>query len=280
MRNFIDILNEGLINEGLIKVDQSVLDTFQHFVRANVISWADQIYARNKSLKLKNPAKFKYVQNAKSTIDPYIWETENEAFTKTLGMDFKNPYGEGAVLITLVFDLEGRFTRDSLGCFLPERNGLIICPTPILDHLGQKFFKGQNHILDEIVDELNDTVQHELRHAVQYNFLHSDQYERNSKYSSDKEIGKLDAYYTSPVEFDPIIGSTLRSFKIIMKANPKADAKQVIRELLGFSPRKIAQGETYDQTATSFDFYDALKRTDTNKYRIAVKKFLTAVEQQ
>ena len=273
MRKFIDI-----INEGLIKVDTSVLNTFQHFVAANVISWADQVYVDNKSLKLKNPTKYKYVQSEKASIDPNIWNVENEAFSKTLGMDFKNPYGEETVMLTLVFDLEGRFTQGSLGGFLPSNNAIIISPTPIIEDMGRLFFKGNNSLLRDMIDRLNETVHHELRHAVQYNFLHADQVARNDKYKSDKDIGKLDAYYTSPVEFDPIIGSTLHSFQIIMKANPKAEAKQVIRELLGLSERKITQGMTYDRTATSFQFYNALKRTDARKYRIAVKKFLTAIE--
>lgn len=177
-------------------------------------------------------------------------------------------------------DMDGDFPQ---GIFYAEPAEIIVSipnmPIHIDDvvHLLSTF----NHA--EVSRSINNTlgiVEHELTHAVQAMvlwLLHSKQYDHTEGKSASNlptEEAKKDKYFTSDLEFAPLVKSSVRELKSLFGKN-KATTDQEKKELF----TKFTYSDVAEKSVNSADdkkfarspFFKSLKRSDSAKWKKAVK---------
>jgi hypothetical protein len=129
--------------------------------------------------------------------------------------------------------------------------------------------------LDIGLDDLKESIMHEMRHAMQWFSLmpiDKEQVRRKPRYEDHQND-----YYSSPIEFDPMIGSNVREFIRmwnISEGTRKYSLSQSIKEFTGMSPSRI--GTPFSVSS----FFSALKKTSQRRYRIAVRKFVIELREK
>jgi hypothetical protein len=123
--------------------------------------------------------------------------------------------------------------------------------------------------IEYALNEITSTLVHELRHMVQTEIIqHADQEKRKKKYS---DFGP--DYHTSPIEFDPTIGSCVEEFlqlwDLASEGSRKPSLSSSVKQYCGLSQRK----GFYLGPFTTPDFFRDLKKHAPKRYRVAVKKF-------
>ena len=139
-----------------------------------------------------------------------------------------------------------------------------------------KTIDGIKNVLETKLDKYIGTLKHEFTHAIQFEFLrHKDEDQVSSLYrakATSKNIPK-NTYNLSNVEFDPIIKTELSNFKSVLRH---------IKPLKGISITKIISYLTGSTNVPYIierqsEFFLALKRFDSTRWKLAVKKFSAEV---
>ena len=155
-----------------------------------------------------------------------------------------------------------RMNSTIVAAFRPDKDAIVIYPRNKKSVLLG--YPRQSYALDDYLVELQNTIRHELRHVVQVMVLPPEQSQKTYTDAGG------DDYYTSQIEFDPMIGSEAEEFVSVFKAiqgyGKKINLGQSIRETVGMAKPKLGD--------RSSPFFLALKRGDPARYRLAVKKFI------
>ena len=132
-----------------------------------------------------------------------------------------------------------------------------------------------------VINHTLGTVEHELTHAVQsmvLHLLHPSQYDPMTGGKSIRGLrkgqAKQEKYFTSALEFDPWVKSSIRELKGLFgkhKASTEKDKKEVFTryvygDVLSKDVSK-ADNKKYDRSS----FFKSLKRSDPDKWKKAVK---------
>jgi hypothetical protein len=131
------------------------------------------------------------------------------------------------------------------------------------------------------IDHTLGIVEHEITHAVQamvLHLLHPSQYDPNREGRSArglrKDQAKQDKYYTSDLEFDPWVKTSIRELKNIFskaKATSAADKKALFTYFTygDVQPKGVSKADDGKQQRSAF--FKALRRSDPDKWKKAVK---------
>lgn len=137
---------------------------------------------------------------------------------------------------------------------------------------------------NEVSRSINNTigtVEHELTHAIQslvLSLLHQSQYDTETDGKADSNLPSnemlKDKYFTSDLEFAPHVKASIRELNTIFDKN-KATTAQAKQELF----TKFTYGDASSANVAKFDdkkfsrspFFKSLKRSDTTKWKKAVK---------
>lgn len=254
--------NEAL-EEGLINFPQGMFDTAMRIIAREVLSWAATVgpvddMGRHELKSLAN--RFGCTV---STDYPAIEDKPLRAFGMKLEDLPGYPAPEKEKMIVAVNWTKGLNTN---GQWFNKHSALIVSP------FSSRILNGwpnNAYALSDCLDDLETTVRHELRHAIQFMYLtdHPEQSKSFYKKSSDTK-----EYYSSPVEYDPTIGSEVDSFMIYYRTldgygNRPSSKKlsQMIKQVTGMSRGTV-------ELPTS-PFFKILKQEAPVRYKRAVKKF-------
>ena len=173
---------------------------------------------------------------------------------------------ETQILFSLNWD-----NSDNLGSWNPKHKSISIFPNSIA--YFKTFPSHRNHPedLEIALNTMKETIIHELRHMVQMLLIkHPDQNKVKTQYNTHGTD-----YWTSPIEFDPMIGSCIEEFMKMwnMFDKNKPPLKKSIKQFVGALPSKFGSFPTPS-------FFTELKKNAPERYKIAVKKFILELEKR
>jgi hypothetical protein len=133
-----------------------------------------------------------------------------------------------------------------------------------------------------ILNIIAEHVHHELQHMIQYVLL-APVDKRQIAHLPDYDKHKAD-YYASQVEYDPQIGTAVAEFVEhwnILSAYHKQgqmrgelDLSKSIKQFVGMAPTSFGSGFAFSS------LFRALRQGDAQRYRTAIKKFITGVREK
>ena len=138
-----------------------------------------------------------------------------------------------------------------------------------------------------LVDNTLGIVEHEITHCVQSMvlfLLHPSQYDPDRQGRSvrglRKDQAKQDRYYTSDIEFDPWVKTSIRELKSVFsknKATTPAQKKELFTRFTygDVQPSSISKAD--DGKYTRSNFFKSLRRSDPEKWKKAVKLLASEV---
>lgn len=256
------------LSEGLIKVPTSWLEAGKRLLVSQIITWADYKLA-GKFPELQKVVDELFEENKSYYRDKLKYRPDDKIQAMTItANDLSGSYtslNSSSDTITFAVSWEPRNTQ---GVYLPKRNATVMFPLS-LDYL-EKFPSNRSHP-DDIriaLKTLLATLEHELRHAVQFMLLpHDDQRYQKPGYEKHKE-----EYFTSPIEFDPTIGSAVEEY---------LDLKEYDIELNRLSlERFLAMRPAGMSGVQPHKMFIALKKGSPVQYKRAVKKFIEELNQR
>lgn len=264
------------LNEGLIGVPPVMLDKIKKYIRKNILWWASD-RLKNKSRDF--PELFKGLKSSVKKYNVVIPSDkyEGQAYAIPVDLQGMGPKYENlsptVEKIILYFDHN---RTDMMGFWWPEKNALILCPMAV-DFI-KNYPSGRNdpEDIELAIDQIITTAEHELRHMVQYIVINQpEQIKRKEKYNDNG-----DDYFTSPLEFDPTIGTNVGMFMkfvdLYSERKPITPQKMAlfVKQFVGAEP-----SSRFDMFAVT-PFFKSLKKTSPVKYKIAVKKFITEIQNE
>lgn len=175
-------------------------------------------------------------------------------------------------------DHDGDFPQ---GIFYPDPPEIIISipnmntrlPT-VIKHLSQFNVAEAARRLDYTIG----IVEHEVTHAVQsmvLYLLHPKQYDKVGKSAQglDSNQAKQEKYYTSQLEFDPWVKTSIKELKALFgrkKVNDVASKKELFKYFT-FSDVQPTEVSNVKDDHVRSDFFKALRRSDLVKWKRAIK---------
>lgn len=132
-------------------------------------------------------------------------------------------------------------------------------------------------IVSDVLKNVEEAVQHELRHAVQDLLLEAVDPKQTVIRPDYHQHG--DGYYSSPIEFDPQIGSLAFEFVEYWKVHLEHGRRTSDRDRLFMMKQFVGAVPPRNMGMRVHPFFDALKRKDVGAWRAAVKKFYVEVDE-
>lgn len=181
---------------------------------------------------------------------------------------FETNKGKKVVLVRIDHN-ETKF----LGAF-KKPNIIVICVQVMYKLLADPTISG-DMILDTVAD-FDNTIDHELTHWVQNTYLHKMNIEKHYDIEKDKSMVP---YYTSQVEFDPILKSEIVDFASkVRKAFPngKFNMNDVMQYYVGASHKSLSDLGLKLNGFTVLlpsNYFKILKESKKDWYKKAVKIF-------
>jgi hypothetical protein len=274
------------LTEGLIQVPKSMLDYASEYVEFMVMWWAQTEIQGKKKQFPEHAAAFKKLRDRL----PYRFPKPTDPFPvdgvkiETMNLDLSDMPSNYAGLVPnrkkihIAVDFRFKSWGGSIGGWIDAKNAIVVCPMN-LDYL-RNWLHGDADNVGHALDELKETLAHEFRHMVQSVLLADvdpSQIERLGDYAATNSMGNRGSdYFTSPVEFDPTIGSAAHSFlvhyNILKQHGNKMSLSVAIKKFVGAARPDMFSGMWVD------DFFKYWKKKDRKQWAIAVKKFIQEVD--
>ena len=251
------------LNEGLIKFPQTMFDNAMRIIAREVLSWAASKGTRDKfaEQELSNLAKH-YGCSIKPAYADIITDPIRAFRINLVDLEgYPKPIKDD--MIVAINWKEGLSVR---GQWQKKHSALIVMPftTRILSQWPKQPFA-----VADTLEELEATVRHEMRHAIQFLYLGDHPDQSKTKYSVARND---DNYYSSPVEFDPTIGSEVDEFLMYYKTLD-GYGKKPSKEKLSKMIKQVTGVEKGTISLPTSGFFKSLKTIAPVRYRRAVKKF-------
>lgn len=260
---------------GLIKIPTTLLDVVQTKVREKLLSYAyhalenDSEYTDTRNLIIQ------YMKD--SNIEP-IGLLESMS-TSVIDLDVsglpQSYYKFASFQDGLKLDLDSVNTK-SKAYFVPP-NKITVCIHDFKLMIYHKYIPHYRDIKTYFVN-LDATVEHELTHYIQENFLHPANRVRKKQYDSRKADFDFDAYYTSPIEFDPTIKSEIADLKQYIQHYYRNSTLEPVQSnaLIGFYVGAFSKDQVYKYITPNLEpssFFLALKKKKPVAWKKAIKLF-------
>ena len=277
VKEFKSTLNESVLEEGLIAIPPKMLEEIEFYLTFNML-WRMRDEFRGKSKEIPE------VYDAfKKEVAKFGEEIPKERFPKDENIQVWSIKVSTEGLPASYAHLKPRVDRIRFaidwrpakmhGGWRPDKDALIVYPMS-LDYM--RHYPSKRSHPDDLriaFDTLRETISHELRHMVQFVFLHDypDQTKQKADYS---QHGK--DYFTSPLEFDPSIGSAVQEFMElwIEHGQKKIPLAKAVKQYVG------AVDTTIFDLFKPPRLFKHLKSTAPVRYRTAVNKFLTELQKR
>lgn len=271
VKEFRSTLNEGVLTEGLIAIPPKMHEHIDFMLTFNML-WKMRDLFRGKEKKLpEHYAEFKKLVKAfGEEIPRERYPTDKNVFVWSIPVKLDGMPPTYAHLNPRVknisFAIDWRPGR-SVGGWLPTKDVLIVYPMSVEYLTRYPSERSHPEDLKLALEVLRETITHELRHMVQGVILHDHPEQRATKADYQKHGSD---YFTSPVEFDPTIGSAVHEFLELWteygKKNPAALSKAV-KQFTAMAPSGVF--DTFHATK----FFLSLKKVSPIKHKVAAAKF-------
>jgi len=273
------LMTEQTLEEGLIAIPPKMLDHVMFLLTYHVL-WRmrDRFEGKQKELPEQYAAFKKLVANFGETLPPEPYKLDGPVSVTRIPVTLDGMPSNYLHLKpktdSIFFAIDWRPGKMN-GAWRQDKLALIVYPCS-LDYI-ERYPTSRSHPddLEVGLDTLAETISHELRHMVQFVLLGD--YPEQLKMKADYKSHGSD-YFTSPVEFDPTIGSAVQEFlhlwRIYGESSSSKNVKmsQAIRQFTG-----MATAPRFSTFETP-KFFAALKKTAPERYRVAVKKFLKELQ--
>lgn len=267
------------VNEGLIKVPTNLRDDLIHYTYSHILWWA-----RDRASKLpKSQKRIDYEDEIKELAEQYyidipkkikenLIKVEKFYLSKSdMPIRYRKLMSFEKKEIFLGIDLKTTKSSGIAG-WQPSKDMILVRPL-IINYIANYPNGNGETPLKYLFKEIESAITHELRHAVQeycFKDVDKNQVKMNDNYHTDKS-----SYFTSPVEFDPLIGSCvddfLKTWEIVSEYKTP-NLQKSIKQYAG-----LERSSPFDMFATP-PLFKELKKSNKNRYRIAVKKFFIEVK--
>lgn len=262
---------------GLIQVPKDLLNKVRDQAHLLLLSWAYHETRLNPSYKNHHELILKLCKYYKITpLDKFKLSTSFKVtYTdEDLPKSYFKYYNNSIKQVSVKLDHEARstlygyFQQPDMISF-STKSFLITLSNSTMDEDGiLRYFN--------IVD---NAIEHELTHFIQYNYLHKSNIAQRADYSDS-----LEGYYGSNIEFDPSIKSAMYYFAEMLVSDKSILEKYTVNDAVKFFTLSdnglevsFDNGKIHlkDTKLTRSDLFLTLKNLDIEKYKIALKTFVT-----
>ena len=284
-RRPVNNLEQGVLTEGLLKVPGTTLDHINFLATYNILHYVKSRFTKHGSnLKDEYPEHWAGLLNSIQKFGVGIPDTQyrgGEVYVDRVPLDVeevKAAYkGNAPSVDSLLLAIAWNNDADA-GGYLPEKNTIVIFPLAnnYISHFPDGPHSHPNDISVSMVN-IKGTIEHELRHAMQ--FLVLGKYAAQKKTKPGYEKNGVD-YHTSPIEFDPSIGSAVEQFMILWSHRNEGNnldeksLEDAVKKFVGTIPSR--PNDLFEPMA----FFRNLKSGAPVRYRRAVKKFIVELTKQ
>lgn len=280
------LINE-ILTEGLIAIPPKMKETIHRIVVKNILHWASSQFKQKagdgKSFAAHMPEQYKAFRKL---VAKYGYNIPNSKYTNDQVLGYYVPfdlseidpsYSKNAdtdenIRFAILWN-ENALSSRTLAGWMPERKILFLRPKVLHYLMHYPTSRNDPDDLEIGLNQMLESVDHELRHVVQYMAIkHPDQTKMNADYDKHR-----DSYLASPVEFDPQIGSAVHEFLELWnttnnrKSLDTKNLSKAMKQFVGSVPT-----QKFDAFAEA-GLFKALKTKSPERYKIAVKKFVTEV---
>jgi hypothetical protein len=277
------VVTEEALHEGLIPVPPKMYSQALNFCAKEVIAWAwDRLRGHEKTYpihfaELKRLAK-RYLPEGLPK-EPYGDGPVRGRRYRVNTQGMPDQYQEMSPAIeewTLVIDWRA---SKNAGGWIPNKSYLVVYPMTF--NWMRKYPERYNEeSITSTLSEIQRVLEHELRHAVQFILLQNkspEQVRQKSGYHDRTEkADSLIDYYTSPVEFDPTIGTSAGNFVELLKLSnetgKKVNVGTALRKYTAMTPTGMFDLFKADP------FFKILRKKAPKKHAVAVRKIVAEIE--
>ena len=276
MVRFPGMLTEGRLTEGLMAVPPAMRDNIEFLMTFHYLWWAkwrikqsDQTWPElSRAIDAEAKKIDADIPSSRYSVDRDISVSKIPVSSEGLPSNYNKLQPK---VTSILFAIMWNKTTD-LGGWNHGKNALVIYPEAI-DYMS--YWPSQRSHPEDIsmaIATLKGTIEHELRHMMQYVFL--GQHEAQREYKKGYNKGGAD-YYTSPVEFDPSIGSVAREFVSLYGIANEARPHDLAKAMAMFVGARPTPGSHHIFSVVRF--FKHMKAEAPQRYRLAVKKFYKEV---
>lgn len=267
MREFINITKdldtENNLSEGLIKIPTLWLKKGRGILITQMITWAEHRLKDSKNAEMNEAVAQLRRQYADEIVPKWTYKPDSKVVAMNVKTDDLEGSYEGLKAKTDILGIAVVWMeREDHGIFMIHRDTVAIFP---LSWSYLRNFGNERTHPDDLrigLEAALSTLEHELRHAVQFILLpHEHQRKQKPGYKDYKG-----EYLTSPVEFDPTIGSAVREYMDYLEAGEK-HSRRFLEIYLGLRKTGMFGVQPHPM-------FKALRKDSPVQYRVAIKKFL------
>lgn len=251
-KEYVDLI----LNEGIIRVDEKVLD----FLIATFMLH----YNKKVDKEILNFNKFK------STHDNFVRDNNIKVEGKRY---FNVPYTHDNFKGTFNYYIDSKCMNSDIGAYFSRKttgnhklNSIHVCFDDKLIEDTNKWLNGEVQ-LDTIIRDKRTQLEHELVHLVEV--LIGDDIKKHKKFKKNYDSGE-DDYYTSEIEFEPMVVSSIRDFVNEIKKHVEQTGKPISKDTYELLVREYLVGEVVSTLDNLFIFKH--KRISPSKYKKVVNK--------
>lgn len=269
----LDEMTATTLAEGLIRIPPVMLSNIRRLMVRDLL-WRMQSRSTDAPAPLKQAIADQAARNNVTIPDgPFNPSHEMTAYRIDMNLEGMDNYrGRAPTKDSITFIMFWAEEKKFNGYWAAEKGHLVMFP---MSHDYLYRFPDHRSDPDDIeigINELMGTVEHELRHMVQTEIIqHPDQLRMKPDYRKHE-----DDYRTSPIEFDPMIGSAVDDFVKLWTVLHSSGSRKINmkKSILGFTG--LARKDPFG-TFQPHEFFLSLKHHAPQRYRTAVKKFTTEV---
>ena len=277
-RMMIRLPSSDRLDEGLIAVPSSMEEQIRFLLTYHLLWWAK---ARLKASGLSLPRVKAALEAEENRLGedipdrPYAVPENmsvNKILVSTEGLpkQYDKLQPKAASIRFVIFWGEG---YGSLGGWSKDKKALVICPEALSYMKTWPNEKSAPEDLSLGLESMKSAITHELRHMMQDIFLGD--FPAQSK-MNDRYHNHGPEYFSSPIEFDPMIGTMVDSFfelwtLYVTKEKMPISLDKAIAQFTG--ARRSHTGSLFSTSS----FFEELKKAAPTRWRRAVKKFMSAV---
>jgi len=292
--------------EGLIKLPPKIVAEATKFLLEKLLAYLSsyeegdkldrEVYATN--LKrfaakhdLSKPSRAEVEKAGRSKLAQTVLKLEiPESYVSSIKRLHKGEIHKASFAIKYVIVFSGKhelLNPDESGAFIEKPPTLLLNINALnlaREDVAQQVYVGAFKEIERRIEYAVTTLEHELTHAVQFMVLkqlHPEQVSSSGTHGASDKGSFDEIYYTSQLEFDPQLKSSLKDFEHLVRRKG-AKTKEAKRELLHkFTWSDTAKADIPDVgekvVSGRSPFFQSLKRVDHAKWKKALKLFSTKV---
>lgn len=245
-----------ILNEGIVRVDERVLG---FLIAAFVLHYKEKV-----DKDIPNLSDFK------ATHDDFVRSNNVKIEGKRY---FNVPYVHDKFRATFNYYVDSKCMNGDVGAYFSRKtvgnhklNSIHVCFDDKLIEDTNKWLNGETK-LETIVRDKRTQLEHELAHLVET--LIGDDIKKHKRFKKNYD-SNVDDYYTSEIEFEPMVVSSIRDFVNEIKKHVEETGKPINEETYKILVKEYLNGEVLSTLDNLFIFKH--KKISPSKYKKVVNK--------